>query len=243
MRVSVVAPVCNERESIERLVAEVREAMDSCAGEWELILVDDHSRDGSWELLAAASAADERVRSFRLAPAAAGRGGQSAALAAGIRAARGEVVATLDADLQNDPRDLPRLLALLDEGCDFVIGVRAERRDSGPRRLASAVANGVRRLVLRDPFRDIGCSLKVCRAYFLEGLPWFDGMHRYLPVFILRRGARWREIEVSHRPRTHGATKYTIRGRLWRGLHDLPRVRWLLGRMVAPRERQGKSPA
>lgn len=233
----MVAPVRNERESVEQLVLEVREGMDALAIDWELILVDDHSDDGSRELLDAASATDERVRSLHLGPPGPRGEGQSAALAAGIRAARGEIVATLDADLQNDARDLPRLYELLDEDCDLVMGVRAKRRDSGLRRVASAIANSVRRWVLSDPFRDIGCSLKVCRKAFLDGLPWFDGMHRYLPVFILRRGARWREVEVNHRPRLHGETKYTIRGRFVRGLRDLPSVHWLLGRMVTPPKR------
>lgn len=234
---SVVAPVRNERESVEQLVAEVGEALNSGAIDWELVLVDDHSDDGSRELLAAASAADERVLSLHLGPAEGTGEGQSAALAAGIRAARGEVVATMDSDLQNDPRDLPRLLELLDAGHDLVVGVRAGRQDSASRRLASSIANGVRRRALGDPFRDIGCSLKVFRAEFLHGLPWFDGMHRYLPVFALRRGARWCEVEVNHRPRTHGESKYTIRGRFWRGLRDLFCVHWLLGRMLARRER------
>jgi len=232
----MVAPVLNERESIEKLVAEVREAMRPLGVDWELILVDDHSSDGSLDLMETASAADERVRSLHLGPPEEGNEGQSAALAAGIQAARGELIATLDADLQNDPRDLGRLIELLDDECDLVMGVRAQRQDSGARRLASSIANSVRRKVLGDPFRDIGCSLRICRAEFLADLPWFDGIHRYLPVFALRRGARWRELEVNHRPRARGESKYTIRGRFWRGLRDLYCVRWLLGVMLAPRK-------
>ena len=137
----------------------------------------------------------------------------------------------MDADLQNDPADIPAIVALL-ENHDVVSGVRAKRRDTLPRRLASRLANRVRRLVLRDPCTDIGCALKGYRAAALDDLPAFDGLHRFLPILALRHGGSYAETPVAHRARTHGASKYNVRGRFLRGVLDLFGVAWYRRRSV-----------
>jgi len=162
--------------------------------------------------------------------------GQSAALAAGLERAGGTVIVTLDADLQNDPADLPRVLAALD-GADVVSGIRARRQDGGLRLLSSRIANATRRTVIGDPITDIGCSFKAYRREVLEGLPMFVGVHRFLPALCVFRGARLVEVELTHRPRRHGTSKYGVHNRLWRGLYDLVGVRWLKSRLIRPRAR------
>src|SRR5262249_21767019 len=141
------------------------------------------------------------------------------------------------ADLQNDPADLPRVLEALEQ-VDVVSGVRAERRDTPIRRVSSRVANGVRRAVLGDHLTDIGCSLQAYRREALEGLPTFQGVHRFLPALCQFRGARVVEIPVRHRPRTHGTSKYGVSNRLWRGLYDLIGVRWLKSRLLSANSRE-----
>jgi glycosyltransferase involved in cell wall biosynthesis len=231
---SIVIPAYNEVENLAPLLAELRAALAIVARSYEIVLVDDGSRDGTAEAMLVESRRDGRVRTVRLAE----NAGQSAALAAGLSRARGAVIVTLDADLQNDPADLPRVLAALD-GADVVSGVRAERRDSWVRRVSSRVANAVRRRVLGDPITDIGCSFKAYRREVLEGLPMFVGVHRFLPALCVFRGARLREVVLTHRPRRHGVSKYGVGNRLWRGLNDLVGVQWLKGRLVRYRIREG----
>ena len=227
-QLSIVAPVFNEADNLERLVAETAEAMAATGIDYELILVDDRSTDGSPETLAGLVETDTSVRAFSLRR----HGGQSAALLAGIRAARAPLIVTIDADLQNDPADIPAIVALLEEH-DVASGVRAARRDPLPRRLASRISNRVRRFVLGDPCTDIGCALKGYRAAVLDDLPAFNGLHRFLPVLALRHGGTYAEIAVGHRPRTHGKSKYTIRGRFLRGVLDLLGVVWYRRRAVS----------
>lgn len=227
-QISIVAPVYNEAGNLKRLVAETRNAMAGAALDYELILVDDVSTDGSREDLAGLAEDDIRLRVLCLER----HAGQSAALLAGIRASRAPLIVTMDADLQNDPGDIPAIVALL-EHHDVVSGVRAKRRDTLLRRLASRVSNRVRRLVLGDPCTDIGCALKGYRAAALEDLPPFDGLHRFLPLLALRRGGSYAEIPVGHRARTEGASKYSIRGRFLRGVLDLFGVSWYRRRAVS----------
>ena len=160
-----------------------------------------------------------------------GNHGQSAALAAGVRATTAPVIVTLDADLQNDPADIPALLAAL-EGVDLVAGYRACRRDSTWRRFCSRVANGVRNAIMESPIRDSGCSLKACRRAGLDAIPWFHGCHRLLATLLVAYGFRIREIPVNHRPRRFGRSKYTARNRAFRALRDLFGVRWLADRRL-----------
>ncbi len=220
--ISVVIPVFNEVENLPRLAAELRIALGETLRSYEILLVDDRSTDGSYRAIQAIVEGNSHFRLLRLAR----HRGQSTALAAGFHNARGEIVVTLDSDLQNDPADIPRLLAAL-EGCDLVSGVRAQRSDSWLRRVSSRLANRVRGRLLADGVTDVGCSLKAYRAEVLRHLPSFDGMHRFLPALVQIEGARVREIEVRHRPRRYGEAKYNIRNRLWRGLADLMAVRWM----------------
>lgn len=229
--ISVVIPVFNEAESLPRLAVELRAALDETARSYEVLLVDDRSTDGSYRAIQTIVEVNSHFRLFRLAQ----HRGQSTALAAGFRQARGEIVVTLDSDLQNDPADIPQLLAAL-EGCDLVSGIRVQRRDSWPRRVSSRLANRVRGRVLADGVTDVGCSLKAYRKELLRHLPTFDGMHRFLPALAQIEGARVREIEVRHRPRRHGETKYNIRNRLWRGLADLMAVRWMQRKWIDHRQ-------
>lgn len=227
---SIVVPVYNERDNLEPLLAEIDHALVGRL--YEVLFVDDGSRDGSADTLAELQAARANVRVLRFPR----NQGQSAAMAAGFRAARGAVVVTLDADLQNDPADIPRLLELLEagEGCDMVSGIRAHRRDGFLRLAASRIANRARNWVVGDRVSDVGCSLKAYRRSFLLKLPAFNGLHRFLPALLQIQGARIRELAVNHRPRVHGVSKYSINNRLWRGLHDLVGVRWLQKRWVDP---------
>ena len=227
-QISIVAPVYNEAGNLERLAAEVRAAMTAAGFDYELILVDDRSTDGSRQELLEMAAGDRKLRAMGLQR----HAGQSAALLAGLRAARAPLVVTMDADLQNDPADIPAIVALLGDH-DVVSGVRARRKDTAPRRLASRISNRVRRLILGDPCTDIGCALKGYRAAALEDLPPFDGLHRFLPLLALRHGGNYAEIPVGHRARTAGASKYNIRGRFLRGVLDLFGVSWYRRRAVA----------
>lgn len=225
--ISIVVPVCNERDNLAPLLAEIEEALGDET--FEVLFVDDGSNDGSDDVLGRLQQQSDAVRVLRFPR----NQGQSAALSAGFRAARGNVVVTLDADLQNDPADIPRLLELLEE-CDMVSGIRAHRQDSFVRLLASRIANRVRNWVVGDTVSDVGCSLKAYRRSFLLTLPAFNGLHRFLPALLQIQGARIREVPVNHRPRVHGVSKYSINNRLWRGLHDLVGVRWLQKRWVDP---------
>jgi len=224
---SIVIPAHDEVESLGPLLAELRTALDRVGRSYEIVLVDDASTDGTGDEIAAASCAEPRIRPVLLAR----RVGQSGALAAGFAAACGDVIVTLDADLQNDPADLPRVLEAL-EGADLVSGIRRGRNDGWPRRVSSAIANSVRRAVIGDRVTDIGCSFKAYRREALEGLPMFVGVHRFLPALCVFRGARMVEVELAHRPRRLGRSKYGVSNRLWRGIADLVGVLWLKSRLI-----------
>ncbi|MBP7711060.1 MAG: glycosyltransferase family 2 protein [Gammaproteobacteria bacterium] len=233
-RLSVVVPVRDERENVATLVAEIHEALAGLA-DLEVLYVDDGSRDGTAEALGEACARYPRLRVLRHAEAC----GQSAALRSGVRAARFPWVATLDGDGQNDPRDLPALLALVSParrapGLELVAGNRVTRRDTWLRRLSSRVANGVRSWLLGDHTPDTGCGLKVFGRDFFLSLPYFDHVHRFLPALALREGGGVLSVPVSHRPRAAGSSKYGVSNRLWVGIVDLLGVAWLQRRMRRP---------
>ncbi len=230
---SFVIPAYNEIENLPPLLSEMRAAIAGCGRSCELILVDDASTDGSGAWLLEEARRDSLLVPVLLAE----RCGQSGALAAGLARARGAVIVTLDADLQNDPADLPRLLEAL-EHADVVSGVRIGRRDSWLRRVSSRIANAARRAALGDPVTDIGCSFKAYRREALEQLPMFVGVHRFLPALCVFRGARFAEVPLSHRPRRHGRSKYGVGNRLWRGIHDLVGVSWLKVRLIRYREKR-----
>ncbi len=227
----MVIPVFNEIESLPILADELRSALEPTQRPYEVLFVDDGSTDGSDATMRAIAEADDHFRVFQLAR----NRGQSTALAVGFQRARGKIIVTLDSDLQNDPADIPTLLAALDD-CDLVSGVRAQRRDNWLRRVSSRIANRVRAGVLSDGISDVGCSLKAYRSEVLRHLPTFDGMHRFLPALAQIEGARVREVEVRHRPRRYGEAKYNIRNRLWRGLADLMAVRWMQKKWIDHRQ-------
>jgi glycosyltransferase involved in cell wall biosynthesis len=224
---SVVVPIHDEAENLGPLYREIFAAVGDLPGGAELLLVDDRSADGSLEAMRKLAAQDRRVRVLALER----RCGQTTALAAGFRAARGEVTATLDGDLQNDPADIPRLLARLAEA-DVVNGVRADRHDGWLRKLSSRVGNGFRNWVTHESVTDVGCSLRVMRTRFLREVKLYRGMHRFLPTLLRMEGARVVEVPVRHRPRRHGRSKYGIRNRLFTGLVDVLAVRWMQSRHV-----------
>ena len=224
---SLVVPVFNEEENLPPLVREIEAALGPAGSTYELLLVDDGSTDGGPAAMAALARADRRIRVIRLGK----NSGQSAALDAGFRFARGRIVVTLDADLQNDPQDIPRMLAELSRA-DVVCGIRANRRDTWVRRVSSKIANGVRNRLTHEQVTDVGCTLRVCRRELLRDLPMFTGLHRFLPTLLKMQGGRVVEIPVNHRPRLHGVAKYGIGNRLWRALADLFAVRWMQKRWI-----------
>jgi dolichol-phosphate mannosyltransferase len=229
-RLSVVVPVFNEAENVLPLIDEIRSALGGLV-DYEIIYVDDGSDDGTREILAAARAPDLRVIRHRE------RYGQSTAIWSGVRAARADWIATLDGDGQNDPADIPALLKARDEAGDgllLITGYRRRRHDSRLKRVSSWVANTVRGRLLGDHTLDTGCGLKLFpRRAFLE-LPYFDHMHRFLPALFLRAGGCVLSIEVSHRPRLRGRSKYGVHNRLWVGIVDLVGVMWLRARVKHP---------
>jgi dolichol-phosphate mannosyltransferase len=224
---SVVVPVYNERDNLAPLYAEIAEVMGRLGRPWEVLFVDDGSADGSDRVLRDLRSAHPEVRVVTFAR----NAGQTAAMDAGFRRARGEVVVTLDADLQNDPSDIPRLLEAL-RGVDAVVGVRARRRDSLVRRVSSRIANFVRNRLSDETITDTGCSLKAYRRAALQRLVLYNGMHRFLPTLLKMEGFQVREIPVGHRPRRHGASKYGIGNRLLPSLQDLMAVRWMKRRRL-----------
>ncbi|HVW02176.1 MAG TPA: glycosyltransferase family 2 protein [Planctomycetaceae bacterium] len=225
--VSVVIPAHNEAESLPALIEELQLVFAKHPGLWELLVVDDGSDDPTPAVLSVLGAQCEQLRPVRLD----GRYGQSAALEAGFRSARGDVIVMLDADGQNPPHDIPRLLEALRD-CDMVCGRRRQRRDSWLKRISSRIANGVRRAVLRDGIHDTGCSLKAFRRELADRFKLYRGMHRFLPALAKIEGARVREIDVEHRPRTRGTSHYGLGNRLVGPLLDLFVVVWMQRRTL-----------
>lgn len=226
---SVVVPVYNEQDNIAPLVGEIVAALRGRIA-FEIVYVDDASTDRTGAALRAAMRATPELRAIAHAR----QAGQSTAVRHGVKAARGAWIATLDGDGQNDPADIPALLAARDRAGSQVklfAGWRVERRDSLNKRLSSRIANAVRSRILGDATPDTGCGLKLFeRAAFLE-LPYFDHMHRFLPALIHRAGWQTVSVPVNHRPRTAGVSKYGMWNRLWVGLVDLFGVAWLARRV------------
>ena len=235
MQLSIVVPVRNEADNILPLLAEIHAALEP-QGEFEVLYVDDGSSDATPVRLAEALKAHPRLRVLAHAESC----GQSAALVTGFRAARGEWIATLDGDGQNDPADIPKLIAARDgagraANLQLVAGYRKKRQDTWLKRFSSRVANGVRSTLLGDATPDTGCGVKlILRSAVLE-LPVFDHMHRFLPALIQRNGGATLSVEVSHRPRTRGTSNYGMFDRLWVGIVDLFGVMWLQRRVRRPR--------
>lgn len=224
--VSIVVPVFNEEENLVALSAEIHTIAAGLGKPWEVLFVDDGSTDRSLKVIRELARNSPHVRYLAFAR----NCGQSAAFKAGFDAARGDVLVTMDADLQNDPADIPAMLALYEDGNDMVIGWRACRRDSLAKRWGSRLANKVRNGFTRESVRDTGCSLKIMRASMARRIPMFTGMHRFLPTLMKLQGAKVAEVAVNHRPRRYGVSKYGNWDRLKAGLLDLVAVRWMQSR-------------
>ncbi len=225
IRISVVVPLYNESANVALLTHKIREALAGQPGGVEIILVDDCSTDDTWQRLTEAQRTFPEVRPCRHVR----NAGQSAALWTGFARSRGEILATLDGDLQNDPADLPRMISLLGT-CDMVCGVRTRRADNALRRMSSRIARRARKLMLGVDFADTGCNLRVFKREVLRYLPGFNGLHRFMPVLAHNAGMAVVETPVSHYPRAAGVSKYGIWNRLGRGIADLIMVRLFLKR-------------
>jgi dolichol-phosphate mannosyltransferase len=226
--VSIVVPVRNEAENVSPLIAEIAAALD---GRWsyEIVYVNDGSTDATAERLAAAMKQHANLRQLRHATSS----GQSAAVRSGVRAARGAIVATLDGDGQNNPMFLPDLISAIENGGSRVglaAGQRVGRKDTGFKKIQSRVANGVRNAILRDGTRDTGCGLKAFRREVFLAMPYFDGLHRFLPALVRREGYEIVYVDVIDRPRHSGVSNYGFFDRLWIGIMDLVGVWWLIRR-------------
>ena len=226
--VSIVVPVRNEAGNVAPLIAEIAAALD---GRWayEIIYVNDGSTDATAEQLAAIMKQRGNLRQIRHATSS----GQSAALRSGVRAARGAIVATLDGDGQNNPVFLPDLILAIEHGGDrlgLAAGQRVGRKDTGFKKIQSRIANGVRSAILRDGTRDTGCGLKAFRREVFLSMPYFDGLHRFLPALVTREGYDIGYVDVVDRPRRMGTSKYGLWDRLWVGILDLAGVWWLIRR-------------
>jgi glycosyltransferase involved in cell wall biosynthesis len=221
MLVSVVVPVKDERDNVRPLAEQVRAAM---AGQpWELIFVDDGSGDDTFSEIESMASADSRIKCVRLRRCF----GQSAATQAGFDAARGDVVVTMDGDLQNDPADIPLLLSKIAEGNDAVLGLRANRQDGFVlRKLPSNLANRLIRRVLNIPFKDFGCALRAVRSDFVKDLSLYGEMHRFITALLIQHGARIVQVPVRHHPRRAGVSKYNL-SRTIRVVLDLMTVKFL----------------
>ena len=220
--VSVVVPLFNEEENVPILQGELSAALSGL--DYEIIFVDDGSTDGTVRRIAA----DPRVRLLQFER----NAGQSAAMYAGLNSARGGVAVLIDGDLQNDPADIPRLLAEIERGADLVCGYRAQRKDTVVKRITSRVANFVRSRFTKDGVRDTGCTLKAMKRECVTALLPFKGMHRFIPALVKGAGYRLVEIPVNHRPRKFGLSKYGLGNRALRATTDMFGVRWLLSRRL-----------
>ena len=220
--VSVVVPLFNEEQSVAILQRELADALTGV--DYEIIFVDDGSQDET----VARIATDPRTRLLRFEK----NAGQSAAIFAGLEAVRSEVAVLIDGDLQNDPADIPRLLAEISRGADLVCGYRAQRKDTLLKRITSRVANFVRSRFTRDGVRDTGCTLKAMRRDCIAALVPFKGMHRFIPALVKGAGYSLVEIPVNHRPRRFGQSKYGLGDRALRATVDMFGVRWLLSRRL-----------
>jgi dolichol-phosphate mannosyltransferase len=226
--VSIVVPVRNEAENVSPLIAEIAGAL---GGRWkyEIIYVNDGSTDATAERIAAVMKQRENLRQISHATSS----GQSAAVRSGVRAARGAIVATLDGDGQNNPAFLPDLISAIEQGgarLGLAAGRRVGRKDTGFKKFQSRIANGIRNAILHDGTRDTGCGLKAFRREVFLMMPYFDGLHRFLPALVRREGYEIAYVDVTDRPRLSGVSNYGFFDRLWIGIMDLAGVWWLIRR-------------
>ncbi|MBU0968802.1 MAG: glycosyltransferase family 2 protein [Proteobacteria bacterium] len=225
---SVVIPVCNEEENLKTLFAEVQSALAQVDCPFEVIFVDDCSIDQSLAVIKDLAVEHPQVKyiAFEM------NTGQSAALYAGFQQACGDVIITLDADLQNDPGDIPAMLRYYGD-YDMITGWRKNRQDTWSKKICSIVGNSFRNWMTAETIHDTGCSLKIMRADMVKKIKMFRGLHRFLPTLMRLEGARVIEIQVSHRPRLHGVSKYSNWRRGFEGFHDVLAVKWLQKRNLS----------
>jgi len=231
-RFSLVVPVFNEEANVAALLQEVEEVL-APHGPFEVVLVDDGSTDATYQRMVdwKRQRGAGWLRILRLSR----NGGQSSAVLAGVEQARAPIVATMDGDMQNDPRDLPRMVADVESGrADAVVGVRRRRMDTFVRRLSSRIGNAVRNAVTGDRVQDAACGIKAIRREFFLAAPRFQGMHRFMATLVRQLGGNVAETDVNHRPRAAGVAKYGIGNRALRGLRDCFGVRWLGMRAIRP---------
>jgi len=222
-----VIPVYDERDNLEILLQSLSEIMDSLQKEYEIICVNDGSKDGSGEVLRALREKYKQLRVVEFEK----NCGLTAALDAGFSISTGDIVITLDADMQNDPRDIPELLKMVGD-YDVVCGVRTRRHDPWLRIISSRIANYLRNRIIGENITDVGCTLRTYKRKFLSELKLFDGMHRFLPTLLKWEGAKVVELEVTHRPRLYGKTKYGVWNRIFKASVDLLAVVWMKKRRL-----------
>ena len=227
--ISVIVPVFNEADNVLPMSREVAAAMAKTGRDWELLFVDDASTDETPQRILEATRGDAHVRGLRHQR----NAGQSAAVWTGIQATTSPILCTLDGDLQNDPADLPAMIAELAK-VDFVSGMRLNRQDTWVRKVSSKIARAARKAALGVDFRDTGCAIRAFKRTALAGVFPFNGLHRFLPVLVHGGGARTLEVPVNHRPRVAGVSKYGVWNWLGRGIYDLIAISWYQKRRYRP---------
>ena len=229
LQISVVVPVYNEVDNLGPLIDRITHALSKREPtSWEAILVDDGSKDGTSSLMDELSPAHPNFRMVHFVA----NQGQTAAMDAGLRLARGQYIVTMDADLQNDPDDIETLMAAMTDEYDCVCGVRVKRQDNWIRLISSRIANSIRNWLSQETITDTGCSLKAFRRECFDRVQLFEGMHRFLPTLIKMEGYRVTEVPVKHHPRTAGISKYGVWNRLFKSFRDLMAVRWMKQRQL-----------
>jgi glycosyltransferase involved in cell wall biosynthesis len=225
--ISVVVPVYNEEENLPVLIPQIAEVLKALGKTYEMIFVDDGSKDQSRRLLKEMVTQYPQIRVLGFKK----NCGETAAGAAGIKEARGGIVITIDADLQNDPKDIPRMLDYLKE-YDMVTGWRQKREDSWVKRITSKIANRIRNSLSGEEIQDSGCTFRAYKRKCLQEIKLYKGMHRFLPTLVKMEGYRVIEIPIAHHPRKFGVSKYTTWNRMWRAFVDLLAVKWMKSRHI-----------
>jgi glycosyltransferase involved in cell wall biosynthesis len=228
---SICVPVYNEEENLPLLHQAIAEVIDPAGIDAEIILVDDGSKDGSWAAIEKLVAKDRRVRGLKFAY----NCGETAASDAGLRAARGKYVMTMDADLQNDPKDIPAFLKAMETGVDCVCGTRVATRGQGDdliRVISSRTANWVRNKLSDENISDAGCTYRCFKRECVDKLKLYRGLHRFIPTLLKMEGFTVTEIPVTNNPRLHGESKYGVWNRLFKSFRDLLAIRWMKSRLL-----------
>lgn len=223
--ISVVVPVYNEEENLPIIISQLIDVLKPLDVKYEMVIIDDGSTDNSFSIIKDLSSKNMEVRYIKFKS----NAGQTAAFDAGFKNALGDIVITIDSDLQNDPKDIKKLISHIPE-YDVVCGWRADRKDSLIKKISSKIGNGCRNFITRENIHDTGCSLKVYKRELLDKIKLYRGMHRFLPTLLKMEGAKVLEVKVNHNPRKYGKSKYNIRNRLFSGLYDLFAVRWMQNR-------------